>query len=69
MTRTILARKENSMIGWRWTGEEPDELNDLELAEQLGAVWEGGELVHYDMETLRWQLAQYHHGDYMYDND
>jgi hypothetical protein len=69
MERTVLARKENTMIGWRWTGNEPDELNDLELAKQFGAVWEGDELVHYDMEGLCWQLAEYEHGDYMYDND
>lgn len=69
MARTVLARRENSMIGWRWTGDEPAELNDLDLAQQLGAAWEGDELVHYDLDALRWQLEQYHGGDYMTDND
>lgn len=69
MARIVLARRENSMIGWRWTGDEPPGLNDLDVALQMGARWEGDELVHYDMEALHWQLEQYHGGDYMTDND
>lgn len=69
MGRTVLARKVNSMIGWRWTGDEPSNLNDLDLALQFGAVWEGDELVHYDMEGLEFQLAQHEGGDYLIDND
>lgn len=69
MARIVLARRENSMIGWRWTGDEPAGLNDLEIAQQLGAVWEGDELVHYDREGLEWQVEQYEHGEFMADND
>lgn len=69
MERTVLARRENSMIGWRWSGNEPSELTDLETAEQFGAVWEDDELVHYDMEGLRFQLQQLEGGDFMIDND
>lgn len=69
MARTVLARREKSMIGWRWTGDEPEELSDIELAEHFGAVWEGDELVHYDMESLEFQIAQYQEGGFLIDND
>lgn len=69
MPRVVLARRENSMVGWRWSGDEPDDLNDIELAERFGAIWEGDELVHYDVESLEWQLAQYKEGGYLIDND
>ncbi len=67
--RVVLARKENSMRKYRWTGAEPDGLNDLEVAESLGAKWEGDELVTYDLVTFS-QLYEYHTGDeYLIDND
>ncbi len=69
MARTVLARREKSMIGWRWSGDEPAELNDLDLALLLGAQWEGDELVHYDTEALQFQLDQFHNGAFMNDND
>lgn len=69
MERVVLGRKEQSMIGFRWTGDEPVALNDVELAEQFGAIWEDGELVHYDMESLRWQVEHYEEDEYMEDND
>lgn len=69
MERVVLGRKEQSMIGFRWTGDEPEALNDVELAEQFGAIWEDGELVHYDMESLRWQVEHYEEDEYMEDND
>lgn len=68
MERVVLARRENSMIGYRWTGAEPEALNDVKLAEELGAIWEGGELVTYDMASLVWQM-EHMSDDYMYDND
>ena len=56
------------MVGFRWSGKEPDALNDFELALEIGAVWEGDELVTYDMESLEWQIE--HLGDdYMLDTD
>lgn len=56
------------MVGFRWSGNEPDEMNDLDLAVEMGAIWEGDELVTYDLESLSWQME--HMGDdYMIDND
>jgi hypothetical protein len=64
----VLGRKEKSMIRFRWSGNEPKDLNDLALALDFGATWEGDELVTYDMDSLVWQME--HMGDdYMIDND
>ena len=66
--RVVLGRKEKSMIGFRWSGNEPKDLNDLALALDLGATSEGNELVTYDMDSLGWQME--HMGDdFMIDND
>jgi hypothetical protein len=44
--RVVLGRKDPmTMVGFQWTGEEPDGLNNIEMALALGAVWEGDELV------------------------
>lgn len=67
--RVVLARKENSMRKYRWTGAEPSGLNDIEVAETLGASWEGNELVTYDAPSFT-QLFEYHQSDdYLIDND
>ncbi len=68
MERVVLARKEKSMIGYRWTGDEPKDLNDIDLAVELGAVWEGDELVTHDMNSFVWQM-EHMDDDYMIDND
>lgn len=68
MQRVVLGRRENSMIGFRWSGAEPTDLSDRDLAEELGAVWEGDELVTYDLASLERQLAHLP-DDYMFDND
>ncbi|MEJ7765151.1 MAG: hypothetical protein WKF86_06615 [Acidimicrobiales bacterium] len=66
--RIVLARKTGTMTGYRWTGDEPKDLNDLALALDFGATWEGDELVTYDMSSLIWQME--HMGDdFMIDND
>ncbi len=68
MERVVLGRRERSMIGFRWSGNEPDDLNDQALAEELGAMWEGDELVTYDLASLVRQMSRM--GDeYMFDND
>ena len=36
--RVVLGRK---AIGSRWSGNEPKDLNDLALALDFGATWEG----------------------------
>ena len=67
--RTVLARKDKGMTGLRWTGAEPDGMYEVELAEDLGATWEGNELVTYDLPGLV-ALWEYHQGDdYLIDND
>lgn len=45
------------MVGFQWTGAEPEDLSDTETAVALGAVWEGDELVTYNMGHLRHNLA------------
>ena len=41
------------MVKVRWTDAAPDSLNDVDDAEELGAKWEGDELVTYDIDGLR----------------
>jgi hypothetical protein len=67
--RVVLCRMEKSMVKFRWTGAEPDGMYDVEVAEMLGARWEGDELVTYDVAGLH-ALYEFHQGDdYMIDND
>jgi hypothetical protein len=67
--RVVLGRKENSMVRFRWTGDEPSGMFEVEVAEGLGARWEGDELVTYDIVGMR-ELYEYHlSDDYMSDND
>ena len=41
------------MVKVRWTDAAPDSLNDVDDAEELGAKWEGDELVTYDIDGFR----------------
>lgn len=66
--RVVLGRRMNAMVRCRWSGEEPKDLNDLSLALEFGATWEGDELVTYDMDSLVWQM-EHMSDDYMYDDD
>ena len=67
--RVVLARKERSMIRYRWTSAAPEGLSDLAIAEDLGCKWEGDDLVTYDLEGFI-QLLEYHAGaEYLIDND
>lgn len=67
--RVVLARREMSMVKYRWTGQEPSGMYEVGVAEGLGARWEGDELVTYDLAGLH-ALYEYHQGDdYMIDND
>jgi hypothetical protein len=69
--RVVLARRDNfnPMVPFRWTAEAPLGLNDLEWAEELGAKWEGDELVTYDYPTFTDLLEYYENDQYMPDND
>jgi hypothetical protein len=67
--RVVLCRQENTMVKYRWSGDEPDGMYDVEVAEGLGARWEGNELVTYDLAGFH-ALYEYHQGDdYLIDND
>ncbi|HEY2703249.1 MAG TPA: hypothetical protein VGL20_06125 [Candidatus Dormibacteraeota bacterium] len=68
MERLVLGRRENSMVRFRWSGNEPKDLNDVELAEEMGAIWEGDELVTYDLPALVWQMDHLH-DEFMIDED
>lgn len=51
--RVVLGRRDpTTMVGFQWTGAEPEGLSEPEHAEMLGAVWEGDELVTYNLGHL-----------------
>lgn len=57
--RVVLGRKApGTFAGFQWTGREPEGLYEVEVAEELGAAWEGDELVTYDLETLRYAVGR-----------
>lgn len=68
--RVVLAHKgSSSMVPVYWTDAAPATLNEVEAAEELGAKWEGDELVTYDLPGFT-ELFEYYEGDeYMPDND
>ena len=52
--RVLLARRTpEGMVDYQWSGAEPVGMDDTTLAEQCGAVWEGDELVTYNLEHFR----------------
>jgi hypothetical protein len=67
----VLARRDNfnPMVQFRWSEDAPPGLIDLEWAEELGAKWEGDELVTYDYPTFTDLLDYYENDQYMPDND
>lgn len=68
--RVVLGRKgTSSMVKIRWTEAAPEALNDADDAEELGAVWEGEELVTYDIESFRDLFTYYEDNEYQSDND
>lgn len=68
--RVVLGRRGgSSMVKIRWTDKIPGDINDISDAEEMGAVWEGDELVVYDFEGFMEQYAYYQSNDYMIDND
>jgi len=51
--RVVLGRNTpEGMVRFQWTGAEPDGLDDPAFAEACGAVWEGDELVTYNLQHL-----------------
>ena len=68
--RVVLGRKgETSMVRIRWTDAAPEGLNEISDAEELGAVWEGKELVTYDLTSLCDLFEYYTKGEWLPDND
>lgn len=68
--RVVLGRKgSSSMVKIRWTEKAPSSINDVSDAEEMGAIWEGDELVTHDFEGFMEQVAFYETNDYMSDND
>lgn len=48
--RVLLGRNTpDGMVRFQWTGAEPEGLDDPRLALVCGAVWEGDELVTYNL--------------------
>jgi hypothetical protein len=66
--RVILARRTTGFQPFQWTGDEPEALNEEDEALALGALWEGDELVTYDLATLRLKAGS-EVDDYLNDND
>ncbi len=62
-------RDRSSMTQFRWSGNEPDKLHEVEWAEEIGAQWEGDELVTYDCPDFLVLLDAYEKGEYTIDND
>lgn len=68
--RVVLGRKgPSTMVRIRWTENAPSALSDVDDAEEMGAKWEGEELVTYDFEGFLEQFEFYQSNDYMIDND
>lgn len=67
--RVVLVRRTNTMARHLWTGAEPEGLYEVEVAEGLGATWEGDELVTYELPGFV-SLYEYHkNNEYLIDND
>ncbi len=66
--RVILARRTSGFQPFQWTGDEPEALNEEDEALALGAVWEGDELVTYDLSTLALKAGS-DEDDFLNDND
>ena len=66
--RVVLAHRTSGFLPFQWTDEAPEGLNDEELALDLGARWEGEELVTYDLRGLQLGVAS-EEDDFLNDND
>ena len=68
--RVVLGRKgDTSFVKVRWTDAAPEGLYRVEEAEELGARWEGDELVIYDLEEFERLFEFYRDNEYLPDND
>ena len=55
-------------MGFQWTGAEPPGMVEIHLAEQFGAVWEGDELVTYNLHFFNHNWTHRDDG-YLEDSD
>jgi len=68
--RVVLARKgRSSMVKVLWTPDSPAALNDVHVAEELGARWEGEELVADDFAGFLEAFEFYEKNEWLPDND
>jgi hypothetical protein len=68
--RVVLGRKGGtSMVKIRWSEEAPEGLYEISDAEELGAVWEGDELVTYDLKSFCDLFEYYTNNEWLPDND
>ncbi|HYR62270.1 MAG TPA: hypothetical protein VET24_06495 [Actinomycetota bacterium] len=52
--RVVLGRNTpDGMVRFQWTGAEPDGLDDTKFALACGAVWEGDDLVTYNLQHFK----------------
>lgn len=66
----VLARLgRTSMVKYHWTADVPDGVSDVDLLEDLGARWEGEELVTYDLADLVERIEASESSEYLIDND
>ncbi|MGQ0678859.1 MAG: hypothetical protein ACT4OM_04245 [Actinomycetota bacterium] len=68
-SRVVLGRKEaTSWVGFQWTGEEPEGMNDIAQALANGAEWDGEELVTYNKPAFHHAFSRMRDG-WMEDSD
>ena len=68
--RVVLGTRDaSSMTKFRWSGNEPSGLSEVQWAEELGAKWEDDELVIYDYPGFLGLLEMYESDGYLNDND
>ncbi len=68
--RVVRARKgRSSMVKVMWTPDSPPGLNEPDVAEELGARWDGEELVAEDFADFMENYEQYENDEWMIDND
>jgi hypothetical protein len=67
--RVVLAVKNpRIMAAFQWSGREPAGLDELAFAEALGAIFEGDEMVTYDLAAFNHAFEHYD-DEYLTDPD
>ena len=67
--RILLGRRTpEGMVDFQWTGAEPSGLDSTMLAEECGAIWEGDELVTYNLEHFQFNF-RHAYDEFLEDSD